>query len=40
VSQSERIVLNEALQPGDRIVITQLPRKAPRKERKAARRAS
>jgi hypothetical protein len=39
-TRTERVVLREVIAPGDRIVISQLPRKAPRKERRAARRAS
>lgn len=38
--RTERVVLREVIQPGERIVITQIPRKLPRKERRAAARAS
>jgi hypothetical protein len=37
---TERVVLREVIQPGERIVITQIPRKLPRKERRAAAKAS
>jgi hypothetical protein len=37
---TERIVLREVIQPGDRIVISQLPRKASRKQRRATAKAS
>jgi hypothetical protein len=37
---TERVVLREVIQPGDRIVISQLPRKVPRKQRRAAVKAS
>lgn len=37
-SRTERIVLREVIQPGDRIVISQLPRTVPRKQRRAERR--
>ena len=37
--RSERIVLREVIQPGERIVITQVPRKVPRKQRRAAAKA-
>jgi hypothetical protein len=36
-SRTERVVLREVMQPGDRIVISQLPRKPPRPSRRAAR---
>jgi hypothetical protein len=34
--RTERVVLREVIQPGERIVISQLPRKVPRKQRRAA----
>lgn len=37
---SERVVLHEVIQPGEQIVISQIPRKVPRKERRAAAKAS
>ena len=36
---TERIVLREVLGPGERMVITQVPRKVPRKQRRAAAKA-
>ncbi len=36
---TERVVLREVLEPGQRIVITQVPRKIPRKQRRTAARA-
>ena len=38
--RTERVVLREVIQPGERIVISQIPRKVPRKQRRAAQRAS
>jgi hypothetical protein len=38
--RTERVVLREVIQPGERIVISQIPRKVPRKERRAAAKAS
>ena len=38
-ARTERIVLSEVIQPGERIVITQIPRKVPRKQRRAAAKA-
>jgi hypothetical protein len=38
--RTEQVVLREVIQPGDRIVISQIPRKAPRKQRRAAAKAS
>jgi hypothetical protein len=38
--RTERVVLREVIQPGERIVISQIPRKVPRKQRRAAARAS
>lgn len=37
--RTERIVLREVIQPGERIVISQIPRKVPRKQRRAAAKA-
>lgn len=37
---TERVVLREVLEPGQRIVITQIPRKVPRKQRRIAAKAS
>ena len=36
---AERIVLHEVIKPGEQIVITQIPRKVPRKQRRAATRS-
>lgn len=38
--RTERVVLREVLEPGERIIISQIPRKVPRKQRRAAARAS
>lgn len=38
-SRTERVVLREVIQPGERIVISQIPRKVPRKQRRAAAKA-
>ena len=40
VGRTERVVLREVLEPGQRLVITQVPRKIPRKARRAAARVS
>jgi hypothetical protein len=37
--RTQRVVLHEVIQPGDRIVISQIPRKVPRKARRAAAKA-
>jgi len=37
--RTERVVLREVIQPGERIVISQIPRKVPRKQRRAAAKA-
>jgi hypothetical protein len=36
IGRHERVVLHEVLEPGSRLVITQVPRKVPRKQRRAA----
>ncbi len=38
--RTEHVVLREVLRPGERFVIAEIPRKAPRRDRRAARRAS
>ncbi len=38
IGRTERVVLREVLEPGQRLVITQVPRKVPRKQRRAAAR--
>jgi len=40
MGRTERVVLREVLEPGQRLVITQVPRKVPRKQRRAAARVA
>ena len=39
LGRTEQVLLREVLGPGEQVVITQIPRKAPRKARRAASKA-